>query len=118
MKFKSTDLRIRPQGVFGVSSLISGCEIRGDSNVALLSKKIKTNKKDKIFFINKYYKPDPPLNLTKYLLKFANSSIDISDGLFDDLSKTALAITSKYPSKIFPETLFPVQLCKTPDDQK
>ena len=26
-------------------------------------------------------------NLTKYLLKFANSSIDISDGLIDDLSK-------------------------------
>ncbi len=27
------------------------------------------------------------MNLTKYLLKFANSSIDISDGLIDDLSK-------------------------------
>ena len=26
-------------------------------------------------------------NLTKYLLKFANSSIDVSDGLIDDLSK-------------------------------
>ena len=44
-------------------------------------------KKDKLFFINKYYKPELPLNLTKYLLKFANSSIDVSDGLIDDLSK-------------------------------
>ena len=39
------------------------------------------------FFIDKYYKPDLPLNITKYLLKFANSSIDVSDGLIDDLSK-------------------------------
>ena len=44
-------------------------------------------KKDKLFFINKYYKPELPLNLTKYLLKFANSSIDVSDGLIDDLKK-------------------------------
>ena len=27
------------------------------------------------------------MNLTNYLLKFANSSIDVSDGLIDDLSK-------------------------------
>ncbi len=40
-----------------------------------------------MFFINKYYKPELPLNLTKYLLKYANSSIDISDGLIDDLTK-------------------------------
>ena len=61
----------------------------GDSFVGLnvLTKKIITNKKDKIFFVNKYYKPELPLNLTKYLLKFANSSIDISDGLIDDLAK-------------------------------
>tara|TARA_B100001250_G_scaffold197495_1_gene169517 strand:+ start:814 stop:1773 length:960 start_codon:yes stop_codon:yes gene_type:complete len=61
----------------------------GDSflGLKLLRKKINVNKKDKFFFINKYYKPDLPLNLTKYLLKFANSSIDISDGLIADLSK-------------------------------
>ncbi len=61
----------------------------GDSylGLKLLSKKVNIKKKDKLFFINKYYKPDLPLNLTKYLLKFANSSIDVSDGLIDDLSK-------------------------------
>ena len=61
----------------------------GDSffGLKLLMKKVNVKKKDKIFFINKYYKPDLPLNLTKHLLKFANSSIDISDGLIDDLSK-------------------------------
>ena len=42
---------------------------------------------NKLFFVDKYYKPDLPLNLTKYLLKFANSSIDVSDGLIDDLTK-------------------------------
>ncbi len=61
----------------------------GDSYLGLkvLTNKVKFKNKDKLFFINKYYKPDLPLNLTKYLLKFANSSIDISDGLINDLSK-------------------------------
>ena len=61
----------------------------GDSYLGLkaLSNKAKFKNKDKLFFINKYYKPELPLNLTKYLLKFANSSIDVSDGLIDDLAK-------------------------------
>ena len=61
----------------------------GNSYLGLkaLSKKTKFKNKDKLFFIDKYYKPDLPFNLTKYLLKFANSSIDVSDGLIDDLTK-------------------------------
>ena len=61
----------------------------GDSYLGLkiLQNKVKIKRKDKLFFTNKYYKPELPLNLTKYLLNFANSSIDISDGLIDDLSK-------------------------------
>ena len=61
----------------------------GDSylGLKLLQQKINIKYKDRIFFINKYYKPDLPLNLTNYLLNFANTSIDISDGLIDDLSK-------------------------------
>ena len=39
------------------------------------------------YFINKYYEPDIQFNLTKSLLKFANCSIDISDGLVADLEK-------------------------------
>ncbi len=61
----------------------------GDSYLGLkvLSNKSRFKNKDKLFFVDKYYKPNLPLNLTKYLLKFANSSIDISDGLIDDLTK-------------------------------
>ena len=61
----------------------------GDSYLGLkaLSNKVKFKNKDKLFFVDKYYKPELPLNLTKYLLKFANSSIDVSDGLIDDLEK-------------------------------
>ena len=61
----------------------------GDSYLGLkaLSNKAKFKNKDKLFFVDKYYKPDLPINLTKYLLKFANSSIDISDGLINDLAK-------------------------------
>ncbi len=61
----------------------------GDSYLGLkaLSNNAKFKNKDKLFFVDKYYKPELPLNLTKYLLKFANSSIDVSDGLIDDLVK-------------------------------
>ncbi len=61
----------------------------GDSYLGLkaLSNKVKFRNEDKLFFVDKYYKPDLPINLTKYLLKFANSSIDVSDGLIDDLLK-------------------------------
>ena len=61
----------------------------GDSylGLRLLMSKVNLQKKDNLFFIDRYFKPGLPLNLTKYLLEFANSSIDISDGLIDDLSK-------------------------------
>ena len=61
----------------------------GDSFIGLqiLNKKIKIKNKETKFFINKYYQPDLPFKLSKYLFKFANTSIDVSDGLIDDLSK-------------------------------
>ncbi len=61
----------------------------GDSYLGLkaLINKANFKNKDKLFFIDKYYKPKLPLDLSKYLLKFANSSIDVSDGLIDDLSR-------------------------------
>jgi thiamine-monophosphate kinase len=61
----------------------------GDSFIGLrvLTNKIKFNKKINDYFINKYYKPNIQINLTKKLTKFANTSIDISDGLIADLEK-------------------------------
>ena len=61
----------------------------GDSFVGLriLQNKIKTTKKLKSYFIKKYYEPEIQIRLTKELLKFANSSIDIWDGLIDDREK-------------------------------
>ena len=61
----------------------------GDSFLGLqvLKKKIKVNKKNTNFFIKKYCHPNLQSKLTKYLIKVANTSIDISDGLFDDLNK-------------------------------
>jgi thiamine-monophosphate kinase len=61
----------------------------GDSFVGLkiLQNKIKTNKKLKNYFVKKYFKPEIQIKLTKEFLKIANSSIDISDGLIDDLEK-------------------------------
>ena len=61
----------------------------GDSFIGLqiLKKKIKAKKKIKDFFINRYYQPNIQINLPQKLLKFANTSIDISDGLIADLEK-------------------------------
>ena len=61
----------------------------GDSFVGLkvLQNKIKTTKKIKNYFVKKYFEPEIQIKLAKELLRFANSSIDISDGLIDDLKK-------------------------------
>ncbi len=61
----------------------------GDSYVGLtvLKKKLNINKKFNNYFIKKYFLPELPIKLHKYLNKFANSSIDISDGLIADINK-------------------------------
>ena len=61
----------------------------GDSYAGLrfLKKRIRANNYLKDYFINKYYQPDLHLKLTNKLLSFANTSIDVSDGLIADLEK-------------------------------
>ncbi len=61
----------------------------GDSYLGLqiLKGKVLLNKKENNYFTKKYYLPNLPVNICSNLLNFANSSIDISDGLFGDLSK-------------------------------
>jgi thiamine-monophosphate kinase len=61
----------------------------GDSYLGLLilKNKIKLQKRLKEYFIKQYYKPDIQHSLIKHLKKFANSSIDLSDGLLSDLEK-------------------------------
>ena len=61
----------------------------GDSYLGLqiLKRNILLNKIKCNYFVKKYYLPDLPTKISSYLLNFANSSIDISDGLFGDLNK-------------------------------
>ena len=61
----------------------------GDSFVGLqiLKSKIKFKKQINDYFVKNYYEPNIQINFTKELLKLANSSIDISDGLISDLEK-------------------------------
>ncbi len=61
----------------------------GDSYMGLkvLKKDISLNKHLSKYFVMKYYLPELYLDLSKKLLNFANTSIDISDGLFADLDK-------------------------------
>jgi thiamine-monophosphate kinase len=57
----------------------------GDSFIGL--KILQMNRKLQNYFVKKYFKPEIQIKLTKELIKFANSSIDLSDGLIDDLAK-------------------------------
>ena len=61
----------------------------GDSYVGLqiLKNKLKLKNKDNNYFINKYYRPTIQISLVKKILNFANTSIDVSDGLISDLEK-------------------------------
>ncbi len=61
----------------------------GDSFAGLniLKKKIYVNNSLNKYFKNKYYLPSLQLKLSNKLLTFANTSIDISDGLITDLEK-------------------------------
>ncbi len=61
----------------------------GDSFLGLkiIKKKVKISSKLKKYFINKFYCPSLPHKIATYMHKFANSSIDVSDGLISDLVK-------------------------------
>ena len=61
----------------------------GDSYIGLkiLKKEIKLNKNLEKYFKNRYFLPNLNLNIIKKLPSFANTSIDISDGLIVDLEK-------------------------------
>ena len=61
----------------------------GDSYLGLqiLKKKISLSNNLKKYFISKFYMPSVNLKMVDFLQKFANTSIDISDGLVIDLKK-------------------------------
>ena len=61
----------------------------GDSFIGLmiLKKKINLNNKLTSYFKKSFFFPKLHINFTKKLLSFANTSIDISDGLIADLEK-------------------------------
>ena len=73
----------------------------GDSYLGLkyLQKKKFNKNIHKKYFINKFYLPKINLNFSKYLIKIANTSIDISDGLLIDLNKMINA--QKISSEIY-----------------
>ncbi len=61
----------------------------GDSYVGLrvIKKKLLVNSKLKKYFINKFYCPVLPYKFHTKLHRFANTSMDISDGLLSDMKK-------------------------------
>jgi len=81
----------------------------GDSYIGLqiLKNNITLNKKISSFFIKKYFHPEIQSKLTNQLLKFANTSIDISDGLIGDLEKM---INKQNLSYLINENKIPISL--------
>ena len=77
----------------------------GDSFLGLLvlQNKIKLNHKLKKYFTNQYFMPNIQSKLADQFKKFANTSIDISDGLLADLDK--MINNQKLSYKIFLEDI-------------
>ena len=77
----------------------------GDSYIGLniLKRKLNFSKYLKKYFINRYYQPILHLKLTNKLLSFANTSIDISDGLISDLDK--LLNKQKFSYKLYMDNI-------------
>ena len=61
----------------------------GDSYLGLkvIKNNIKINSNLKKYFINQFYLPKLPFKIYKQIHKFANTSMDISDGLISDMKK-------------------------------
>ena len=61
----------------------------GDSFIGLkvIKNNVKINSKLKKYFVNQYYCPNLPYKIYKQIHKFANTSMDISDGLISDMNK-------------------------------
>ena len=61
----------------------------GDSFIGLkvIKNNIKISSKLKKYFINQFYCPNLPYKIYKEMHKFANTSMDISDGLISDINK-------------------------------
>ena len=61
----------------------------GDSYLGLLilKNKLKLNQRLTKYFTNQYFTPNIQLKLADHIKKFANTSIDISDGLLADIDK-------------------------------
>ena len=70
----------------------------GDSYIGLkiIKNKIKVNSQLRKYFINKFYCPNLPFKIYKKLYKFANTSMDISDGLISDMNKLINAQNLSY----------------------
>ena len=77
----------------------------GDSYLGLLvlKNKLKLNPRLKKFFTNQYFMPNIQLKLINQIKKFANASIDISDGLLADLDK--MINNQKLSYKLFLEDI-------------
>jgi thiamine-monophosphate kinase len=73
----------------------------GDSYLGLLvlKNRIKFNSRLKKYFTNQYFMPNIQFKLTDQIKKFANTSIDISDGLLADLDK--MINSQKLSYKVF-----------------
>ena len=65
----------------------------------ILKKKINLGKRNNNYFINKFFLPSLPVKFSKKMHYFANSSIDVSDGLFQDLKH--ILLNSNLSSEIF-----------------
>ena len=90
-KNPKSNIKLRSSAIPGDNIYVSGTI--GDSALGLmiLNNKLKVNKNFKNFLIDRYLIPQPRIELVSIINKRANASIDISDGLIQDLQNLCLS---------------------------
>ena len=90
-KNPKSNIKLRSSAIPGDNIYVSGTI--GDSALGLmiLKNKLKVNKNFKNFLIDRYLIPQPRIELVSIINKRANASIDISDGLIQDLQNLCLS---------------------------
>ncbi len=90
-KNPKSNIKLRSSAVPGDNIYVSGTI--GDSALGLmvLNNKLQVNKNFKEFLIDRYLIPKPRIELVNIINKKANASIDISDGLIQDLQNLCLS---------------------------
>ncbi|MFT5116567.1 MAG: thiamine-monophosphate kinase [Kiritimatiellia bacterium] len=82
---------LRSCAQIGDAIFVTGCLGDGAAGLAMLQNQLPVNKTTRNYLLSRFYAPTPHILAGKSIASFANSAIDISDGLLADAGHIAVA---------------------------